>query len=329
MRKTFSMMKDLLFHPFLWTFLLQKIKFDFWKRKYQKNNDKYENKISIEKKKLYLKFKRCFKNELSVATAEMQGEKAKEGYGMVFCFWYQGEESMPDLIRKCYQSILLHSGAQQVVLLTKDNLSRYVAMDDIVLKRLSQGTISLTHFSDIVRMRLLSKYNAIWMDLTLFFIRDLPQKFFDYPFISIKAEGGVLKGIENHAIYPDYPFGNIYFMGGRNSDLVFSPVYRFYVEYLKKYRFVYYYFQTYFVLQSLYEASPDFRKAIDAMEENDGLCERLLPLLNQPFDQEADLDIFDQNTYFYKLNRHVRIETGKDQETVFEAVVRMSSQKEM
>lgn len=86
----------------------------------------------------------------------------------IWVFWYQGESSMPELIKLCYSSICKHSNGRKVILLTKDNLSSYLSMPSYIIDKVKNGNISFTHLSDLVRVSLLYEYGGTWMDATLF-----------------------------------------------------------------------------------------------------------------------------------------------------------------
>lgn len=81
--------------------------------------------------------------------------------------WWQGEASMPPLVQACYARLRLQAGRHPVRLVTKDNYNQYVSFPPYVLERVADGRISLTHFSDLLRVALLSLHGGIWADATL------------------------------------------------------------------------------------------------------------------------------------------------------------------
>lgn len=81
--------------------------------------------------------------------------------------WWQGEASMPPLVQACYARLRLQAGRHPVRLVTKDNYNQYVSFPPYVLERVADGRISLTHFSDLLRVALLSQHGGIWADATL------------------------------------------------------------------------------------------------------------------------------------------------------------------
>ena len=86
----------------------------------------------------------------------------------IFVCWLQGEEAMPPVVKACYASIKHFAQNHPVVLITSENLSQWVAIPDHILRKVGEGKITLTHFSDIIRANLIAKYNAIWLDATIY-----------------------------------------------------------------------------------------------------------------------------------------------------------------
>ena len=94
----------------------------------------------------------------------------EESIRPVWILWLQGFENAPELVKICVHSIKRKLGKQEYVcLLDKDNLIEYIDLPEYIVKKWKQGIISNTHFSDIVRLRLLNTYGGVWMDATVYF----------------------------------------------------------------------------------------------------------------------------------------------------------------
>ena len=116
-----------------------------------------------------------------------QGENVEEcDYYNIWVFWAQGEENMPELVRACYKNLCKLNG-DCVKLLTMDNLGDYVELPKFVFDKLERGTMTYTHFSDILRMSLLSKYGGIWIDSTCWVAKSVPQDVKNMSFWSCKT----------------------------------------------------------------------------------------------------------------------------------------------
>ena len=73
-------------------------------------------------------------------------------------------------------------------LITRDNISEYVEIPLFIEEKVNKGNITLTHFSDIIRILLLERYGGIWVDSTLFFQKSLMPEYLNLPFYSIKLD---------------------------------------------------------------------------------------------------------------------------------------------
>lgn len=85
----------------------------------------------------------------------------------IWVCWWQGKENMPDIVKACYNSIQRHACNHPVILITEENFRDYIDMPEYIINKQKEGYIDITHFSDILRMMLLTKHGGIWMDSTL------------------------------------------------------------------------------------------------------------------------------------------------------------------
>lgn len=91
----------------------------------------------------------------------------------IWVFWYQGIERAPDIVKACIESIKENCKDYDVVILDKDNISNYYIPSQSIQQKLNDGRMSLTHFSDILRMNLLNSYGGRWIDATIFLTGDV------------------------------------------------------------------------------------------------------------------------------------------------------------
>ena len=80
--------------------------------------------------------------------------------------WLQGLDNAPKVIQKCYAS--LSKIGRRVVVLTEDNINEYVKMPEHIMEKLDKGIITRTHFSDLLRIELLTTRGGTWIDSTVF-----------------------------------------------------------------------------------------------------------------------------------------------------------------
>ena len=85
----------------------------------------------------------------------------------VWVFWWQGMESAPTLVKRCYQSVKENLSDWEILLITQDNYKQYIDFPEHILQKLDKGQITLTHFSDLLRLELLIQHGGLWLDATV------------------------------------------------------------------------------------------------------------------------------------------------------------------
>ena len=79
---------------------------------------------------------------------------------IIWLLWYQGWEHAPWISQNVLKSWKRHNPDWQVILVSKDNLSGFVTIEE-------KPNRSHAAFSDVVRLNLLAKYGGIWADATM------------------------------------------------------------------------------------------------------------------------------------------------------------------
>lgn len=77
-------------------------------------------------------------------------------------------------MKTCVESIKKHGCEYKVVLLDKDNFNRYIDIPKNIKDKLDKGLLAIQNFTDYLRIKLLAKYNCLWIDSTIFAFRDIP-----------------------------------------------------------------------------------------------------------------------------------------------------------
>ena len=91
----------------------------------------------------------------------------------IWVCWWQGEKKMPDIVKACYSSICRHADNHPVILITEKNFQEYATMPDFIMQRLYKREMTITHFSDLLRMNLLKRHGGIWLDSTILLTKDI------------------------------------------------------------------------------------------------------------------------------------------------------------
>lgn len=94
--------------------------------------------------------------------------EAEHTNNTIWVFWAQGRDKMPASVIRCIEQMDRMKGEFQLVVLDTNSYKQYVTLPDVVLRKLAEGKMTLTHFSDILRFALLQRYGGWWMDATIF-----------------------------------------------------------------------------------------------------------------------------------------------------------------
>ncbi|MBP5477371.1 MAG: capsular polysaccharide synthesis protein [Paludibacteraceae bacterium] len=99
----------------------------------------------------------------------------------IWMCWLQGEEQAPPIVRQCIASVRHYASDYNVVVLTAETMSDYVSLPDHIWRKYDSGTITFTHFSDILRTALLVQHGGIWLDATVLLTGSLPEHIVQEP----------------------------------------------------------------------------------------------------------------------------------------------------
>lgn len=105
----------------------------------------------------------------------------------IWIFWWQGEETMPPIVKSCYKSVLKNAEKHPVILITENNIKEYVDIPQYVYEKIEEKKMTLTHFSDILRENLLYKHGGIWMDATIYMTAPFSKDMYQYEYYSVKG----------------------------------------------------------------------------------------------------------------------------------------------
>ncbi|PWF99785.1 capsular polysaccharide synthesis protein [Levilactobacillus bambusae] len=88
---------------------------------------------------------------------------------VIWSCWLQGMEKAPNLVKMCHSRLhQLLDDQFDVITLTNDNYKEYVNLPNYIIEKYERGIISAAHFSDILRIEVLSVYGGIWVDATVY-----------------------------------------------------------------------------------------------------------------------------------------------------------------
>ncbi|MFT6259383.1 MAG: mannosyltransferase OCH1-like enzyme [Rickettsiales bacterium] len=107
---------------------------------------------------------------------------------IIWVCWIQGFENAPKVVQSCITSIKNHSKEYTVNIITDANIKQFVDIPEYIYNKRASGNMSNTHFSDILRVFLLSKHGGIWVDSTVFLTDSLPKEITSGSFFCFHAK---------------------------------------------------------------------------------------------------------------------------------------------
>lgn len=159
---------------------------------------------TLNREVYYKKYKRKYKKYLVKRNFEISPKN--DFSNKVWIFWYQGLESAPELVQSTINSIKEQLVNKEIVVLTKDNLNQYVELPTYIEEKFKKGYIPMAHYSDLVRLELLTTFGGLWIDSTVlltgrpFFVdQDIPL--FVYKNISLFRKESLPVVASNWLIY--------------------------------------------------------------------------------------------------------------------------------
>lgn len=237
----------------------------------------------------------CYKdfNDDSKLDGDIDDIKLNDNKHYIWVFWWQGINCMPDIISRCYKQLILTNNDYDIVFLDKNNFHEYVELPTYILSSIGKN-ISITHFSDILRVNLLYKYGGVWVDSTLFFLKKIPIEYFTYNFFSIKDNINSSMSVAKHR------WTTFFICSTKNSIFMEQLIYMF-NTYIKKHnKFIDYLLIDYFI-DIIYNNNEEFKNIIDNMpytNYNVHCMEKLKEKANKDFIKKIlDDNLFVKMTY--------------------------------
>jgi hypothetical protein len=177
---------------------------------------------------------------------------------LIWIFWWDGIDTMPPIVNACYNSVLRHKDSYKIKLITKDNFKNFVSVSEHILKKFGLGIITITHFSDIIRMSLLAKYGGLWLDATIL-VTDTIQ-LGEVPFFTIKRNFGGKDAPKRR--WTGFCFG------GHKNNFLFKFAVDFFNEYWIKGNDMIDYFLIDYIILIAYNSFPPVKQMIDNVNIN-------------------------------------------------------------
>lgn len=238
------------------------------------------------------------------------GDSLPEGYSLeepirddcpIWVYWHQSFENAPPIVKKAYSNLLKYAGSHKVITLDKNNISEYVSFPDYIYKKLHSGKITLTHFSDLLRMALLSEYGGFWIDSTILISDFLPH--YDSPFYSIKNKTYNPRHVNGGNMW------SAFFIGTGHKNAVAKYVLNLFLNYWSKENSLIDYFLVDYSIAIAYYKFDEFRNVIDENPvDNPEVC-KMTKMLNLEFDDKTWNEIY-HSQVIHKLSWKLPLAKG-------------------
>ena len=211
----------------------------------------------------------------------------------IWICWWQGIENAPEIVKKCINTIKENSKNHEIIIIDKYNYKKFVEFPKWLEEKKDKKIISLTHYSDLIRMHILAKYGGIWLDSTFYCIGDIDE-YFNYPLWSIKRPDYFHASIAS-GYFANYSLGCDY-----NNRRIFKIIEDFLIEYWKKNNKIIDYLLTDYIISLVQNYDEQTKIAFRNIKNNNKNCDELFKVLNEEY-SEIKWEKIKQNTKLFKL----------------------------
>ena len=213
----------------------------------------------------------------------------------IWVCWLQGEANMPDIVRTCYNSVKANADGREVVLITSDNVEKYISIPKFIKDKVNNGKMSRTHLADYIRISLLNNYGGLWIDATVL-VTDKINIDCKLPFFSIKQKPDSIHFVSQYR-------WAVWILGcsPQIGKILFDCLENLFKDYLKKHSFFIDFFLFDYFLAVMYDEIPLVKQIVDKCPYNNPNAYELGALLNKEFNEDAFLQLKKNNT-FHKLS---------------------------
>ena len=231
---------------------------------------------------------------------------------MIWVYWDQGYEKAPELVRACINSFRDNFPSRDVIVLDDNNISDYVQFPDYINSKIKNGSITKTHFSDLLRTELLCLYGGLWIDSTVLCTsseKNIDGTFFNNQLFVFKE-----MCLDRRAF--QYIRSSSWLISAKAGDPILLETRKYLYEYWKKYDYLinYFVFHLFFAIASRNNA--DEWKRIPMM--NNCSPHTMMFELGNTY-RDSDWARLVKECPFHKLERHTDYSSTKN--TIYKKII--------
>ena len=237
---------------------------------------------------------------------------------MIWVCWLQGEANMPDIVRTCYNSVKANANGREVVLITNENVEKYISIPKFIKDKVNNGKMSRTHFADYIRISLLKNYGGLWIDATVL-VTDKINIDCKLPFFSIKQKPDSIHFVSQYR-------WAVWILGcsPQIGKILFDCLENLFKAYLNKHSLFIDFFLFDYFLAVMYDEIPLVKQLVDNCPYNNPNAYELGNLLNKEFNEDAFVQLKENNT-FHKLSwkQSYFMHTADDKPTFYSVISKL------
>lgn len=216
----------------------------------------------------------------------------------IWMCWFQGLENAPAIVQKCIESIDKNVDADRatIYLVTMENIGELITLPSWILQKYSEGKITLTHLSDIVRMGLLYRYGGVWIDATYYATSEFEDYFYESDgYYSIKTGINLYREDITAGLWS----GN--FIKGPKGNILFRYILNAFYEYWRQFDELFDYYLIDFLIRIAYDNIPAITNMVDECPYTQPDVFKLLQLINKRYNR-SEYERITKNTNVFKLS---------------------------
>ncbi len=96
-------------------------------------------------------------------------KKIENSEKIIWQYWGQGfsKDDVPEIVQMCFDSVDKYKGTYRIIRLCDEDLHEYIELPEDIWNKYRMGLVGATHFSDLIRIALLTAYGGVWLDATI------------------------------------------------------------------------------------------------------------------------------------------------------------------
>lgn len=215
--------------------------------------------------------------------------------GSIWIYWDNPSE-MPKIVKSCLNSVYKNSESKKIIVINEDTLHNYIHIEKHIIEKYKNGLITKTHYSDIIRTSVLTKYGGIWMDATILQTRKMPDYVEKGDFFTFKLNiNKPWEVISN---------GNwcVFFIACKKKNLLMESTLKMMNNYWEKYDLLIDYLLIDYLWKIASEKIPAIKDMLSKVPQTNPNLFSLSPLNKICIDEEYQKKIQHSDTCFYKMS---------------------------